>query len=172
MSLPREVALTVGLDSVEALEGLAEAASSAGRTVGVLVELDAGLHRVGVQAPEDAVGLARKASRLKGVEYRGIMFYPGHIRTHVSNQEQSFQELSALLESYYDALSAEGLAPEVVSGGSSPTLWHSHELPRLNEVRAGTIIYNDRDMTGLGVAGEGPVRLHSPHDGREHGSPR
>ncbi len=154
MSLPREVALTVGLDSAEALEGLAEAASSAGRTVGVLVELDAGLHRVGVQAPEDAVGLARKASRLKGVEYRGIMYYPGHIRTHVSNQEQSFQELSALLESYYDALSAEGLAPEVVSGGSSPTLWHSHELPRLNEVRAGTIIYNDRDMTGLGVAGE------------------
>lgn len=154
MALPRKVALTVGLDSAEALEALAEAASSAGRTVGVLVEVDAGLHRVGVQGPEDAVGLARKARDAQGVEYRGIMFYPGHIRAHVSDQEQSLLELSGLLESYFDALSAEGMAPEVVSGGSSPTLWRSHEIARLTEVRAGTVIYNDRDMTGLGVAGE------------------
>ena len=61
MELPERVRLTVGLDSAEALAGLAGAAREHGRTVGILVELDLGMHRVGVQTPEEAVALARRA---------------------------------------------------------------------------------------------------------------
>ncbi len=155
MALPEEVALTVGLDSDVALLGLARAASAAGRTVGVLVEMDVGLGRVGVQTPAEAARLAALAREAESVEYRGIMFYPGHIRMHVSEQTQALKELGERLEAAYATLAEAGLAPEVVSGGSSPTLWQSHLLPGLTEVRAGTIIYNDLDMTGLGVAREG-----------------
>ena len=38
-----------------------------------------------------------------------------------------------------------GLRPEIVSGGSTPTLFHSHRLPGLNEIRPGTYIFNDRN---------------------------
>ena len=31
----------------------------------------------------------------------------------------------------------------VVSGGSTPALFHSHELRGLNEIRPGTYVYND-----------------------------
>jgi D-serine deaminase-like pyridoxal phosphate-dependent protein len=53
---------------------------------------------------------------------------------------------------YIDRLSEAGFIPDTVSGGSSPTLWNSHMLPGLTEVRSGTCIYNDRDMVELDVA--------------------
>lgn len=154
MALPEQVMLTVALDSDVALLGLARAARAAGRTVGVLVEVDVGLGRVGVQSAREAARLATLARDAQGLAYRGIMFYPGHIRTHVSGQEQAIGELAERLDSCCATLAEAGLAPEVVSGGSSPTLWHSHLLPRLTEVRAGTVIYNDLDMTGMGVASD------------------
>src|SRR3954469_19982985 len=82
-ALPERVRLTIGLDSREALRGLADAARAAGRRIGVLVEFDAGMHRVGVQSADDAVALAREAAGLEGIEYRGVMFYPGHVRSRV-----------------------------------------------------------------------------------------
>lgn len=152
MALPERVALTVALDSDVALLGLARAARTAGRTVGVLVEMDVGLGRTGVRSAREVARLATVARDAEGVAYRGVMFYPGHIRSHVAEQEEAVGALAERLESCCAALAGAGLAPGVVSGGSSPTLWHSHLLPRLTEVRAGTVIYNDLDMTGMGVA--------------------
>ncbi|MCI0673199.1 MAG: alanine racemase, partial [Myxococcaceae bacterium] len=79
MALPSRVRLSVALDSHEALAQLSRAARDAGRTVGVLVELDLGMRRVGVQTPEEAVALARAIREAASVTYRGITFYPGHI---------------------------------------------------------------------------------------------
>lgn len=153
MALPGHVRLTVGLDSPEALRGLAEAARAAGRRVGVLVEFDAGMHRVGVQTPEQAVALAREAAELEGIEYRGAMFYPGHVRAHVSRHSEHLAALSATVGEFVGALTAAGLAPAVVSGGSSPTFWRSHESRGLTEVRPGTNIFNDRTMVEIGACG-------------------
>ncbi len=154
MALPERVALTVALDSEVALSGLAGAAGAARRTVGVLVEVDVGLGRTGVGSAREAARLGRLAREAEYLEYRGIMFYPGHIRTHVNEQERAIGALRGWLEACVETLTEVELAPAVVSGGSSPTLWNSHLLPPLTEVRAGTIIYNDLDMTGMGVARE------------------
>src|SRR5688500_408944 len=125
-SLPADLRLTVGLDSAEALGGLSGALATR-RRVGLLVEIDVGMHRVGVQTPQDTVALARVASATRGIDYRGIMFYPGHIRSADTLREE-IAALSALLDRYLDALRRAGLEPEVVSGGSTPTLWHSHQV--------------------------------------------
>jgi D-serine deaminase-like pyridoxal phosphate-dependent protein len=151
MRLPESVRLTVGLDSAEALRGLAEAARAHGRRVGVLIELDLGMHRVGVQTPEDAVALARQAMELEGVEYRGVMFYPGHIRGPVEEQGPQLAVLSRELGHYLSALKAAGLPAEIVSGGSTPTLWRSHEIEGITEIRPGTNIFNDRTTAAIGA---------------------
>ena len=111
MALPERVALTVALDSEVAVRGLAEAARAAGRTVGVLVELDVGLGRTGVRTAREAALLAALARDAKGLEYRGIMFYPGHIRAHVSEQERAIGALAERLESCCATLAGAGLAP-------------------------------------------------------------
>ena len=153
MALPERVRLTVGLDSREALEGLAAAARAAGRTVGVLVVVDAGMGRVGVQSPEDAVALARTAAEAGGVEYRGIMFYPGHVREEVAGQGEGVRGVSERVGEVVAALTAAGLAPGVVSGGSTPTFWRSHDFAGVTEVRPGTSIFNDRTTAGIGACG-------------------
>jgi len=49
------------------------------------------------------------------------------------------------------ALDGAGLRPEVVSGGSTPTAWRTHEIPEITEMRPGTYVYNDRITAELGA---------------------
>lgn len=152
MELPPHVRLIVGLDSEEALRGLAHAARAAGREVGVLVELDLGMHRVGVQAPEQAVRLSALAAEL-GLHPRGVMFYPGHIRGRASEQGPELAALESGLARHLDALHDAGHPPEVVSGGSTPTLWQAHRVRGVTEIRPGTNIFNDRTTAAIDACG-------------------
>jgi len=152
LRLPAEIDLKVALDSVEVLEPLARAAAQAGRTIGVLVEQDVGLGRVGLQSAEAVADLARRTRDLPGVSFRGIMFYPGHIRMAESQQGAHIEGVSSSVSRTLAALRSDALEPEIVSGGSTPTLWRSHEVSGLTEIRSGSCIYNDREALAVGVA--------------------
>lgn len=151
MGVPDHVRLTVALDSADAVEGLATAARRAGRAVRVYVELDVGMHRVGVTAWDDAIALARLVRARPPLEYAGISFYPGHIREDVGSQDAKLATLAEALGSAVRALGAAQLAPEVVSGGSTPTMWRTHETATVTEFRPGTYVYNDRTTAGIGA---------------------
>ncbi len=152
MALPSSVRLMIGLDSSEVLAMVDRAASAANRSVRVLVEIDVGLGRVGLQTPAEAVRLAGAIRESTGLEYAGIMFYPGQIRGHSSTHDAEIVVLGDLLKSFYQALDSAGLSPSVVSGGSTPTLWRSHEIPGLTEIRPGTCIFFDREGLAIDVA--------------------
>lgn len=149
--LARRVRLTVALDSAEALGGVAIACRQERVEVGVLIELDLGMGRVGVQRPEDAVALARSTADAPGLAYRGVLFYPGHIRQPVEEQDAELVRLSEDLGRFLDALTAAGLPAETVSGGSTPTAWNSHRVPAMTEFRPGTYIFNDRTTAAIGA---------------------
>lgn len=151
MRLPEDVHLCVSLDSSSALQGLANAARTHGRQVGVLVEADVGLSRVGLGTPEEIRKLAAESSSTDGVCYRGILLYPGHIRMPAEDQEPAIRALSEKLADLLGGLEDDGLSPEVVSGGSTPTFFRSHQVFGVNEVRPGTGIFNDRTTALLGA---------------------
>jgi D-serine deaminase-like pyridoxal phosphate-dependent protein len=141
VELARNTRVTVSVDSLETARPIAEAAAAAGVTVGVLAEVDAGLHRVGVQ-PEGFIGLLRDLAGLEGIELRGMAFYPGHIK---KQDPAAIAALSSLISGLVADAAAAGFALPVVSGGSTPTMWHSHEVAGMNEIRPGTYIFNDRN---------------------------
>jgi D-serine deaminase-like pyridoxal phosphate-dependent protein len=151
LSAPKNVRLTVSLDSEAAIDSLADAAAEAGRTVRVYVEADVGMHRVGVTSADHAVSLARRVAGRRELEYAGLAFYAGHIRQPPAAQDERLARLNADLGVILDALSAAGLKPPAVSGGSTPTLWRTHELPEVTEIRPGTYVYNDRATADLGA---------------------
>ncbi|MBI1809083.1 MAG: alanine racemase, partial [Gemmatimonadetes bacterium] len=151
MALPGDVRLTVALDSARAVEELAAAARAAGRPVRVYVELDVGMHRVGVTAWDEAIALARLVAARAPLEYAGIAFYPGHIREAEGSQEAKLAALSTALGGAIEAVSRAGFAPGVVSGGSTPTVWHTHEIAGVTEFRPGTYVYNDRTTAEIGA---------------------
>ena len=147
VEVAKKTRVTVSVDSVEAARPIAEAAAAAGITIGVLAEVDAGLHRVGVQ-PELFVSLLRGLAPLKGIELRGMAFYPGHIK----NQDPgALAALSTLIQGLVAEAAAAGFALPVVSGGTTPTMWHSHEVAGMNEIRPGTYIFNDRNVVLSGA---------------------
>ena len=151
MSLPESVKPIVSLDSRFAVEQLAITARAADREIGVYVEIDLGMHRVGVQTPDEAVALARLVDERSSLRFAGIAFYPGHIREHISEQDRSISELGERLARFTRALDDAGLHADVVSGGSTPAAWRMHEVPGITEVRPGTYVYNDRITVDSGA---------------------
>lgn len=150
-ALPEHLRVTVGLDSAEALRGLAAAARESRRQIGVLIEIDAGMHRVGIADPNRAAELARAAADEPALEWRGIMFYPGHIREHIDEQAPALSALSDAVAAHLAALEQRGLRPAIVSGGSTPAAFQSHHVSGLTEIRPGTYIFNDRTTVAVGA---------------------
>jgi D-serine deaminase-like pyridoxal phosphate-dependent protein len=145
--LSEQKRVTVALDSLDVLDGL----EATGARVGVLVEIDAGMHRVGVTRPEAAVSIARRLVDSMNLDYMGVMFYPGHIREAVDAQVEVIGQTNSMLGEFIDALSAAGLAPERVSGGSTPSAPNSHQMAHITEIRPGTYIFNDRTTAVIGA---------------------
>jgi len=150
MALPSAVQITVAVDSAAVIEDLAAAARRAGRAVRILIEIDMGLHRVGVTTPEEAIALATLVRARAPLDYAGITFYPGHLRAALKSGDPAIDALRGEIERYVGALTRAGLAPRVVSGGSTPTAWNTHEVG-VTEFRPGTYVYNDRTTVGLGA---------------------
>lgn len=144
LALPENVRLSVALDSSVVMKALASEARKRRRDIGILIEVDVGMERVGLQTVEATLDLAAEVADTEGVSYRGILLYPGHIRTPTSEQAPAIEALAANLSAFLVALTEAGLSPEIVSGGSTPTLFRSHQIAGVTEVRPGTSIFNDR----------------------------
>jgi D-serine deaminase-like pyridoxal phosphate-dependent protein len=151
LSLPDSCDITVALDSSAVAEKLAAAARQRHRPVGVLIELDFGMRRVGVQTVEHAVELAQLLLRLPPLVFKGIAFYPGHIRQPIGSQSEELQRLRGALQNALQAFDRAGMQPQIVSGGSTPTIWSTHEIDGITEIRPGTYVYNDRITAQLGA---------------------
>ncbi len=151
LSVDPDVRLTVAIDSIEAVEALAEAADAASREVDVYVEVDVGMRRVGVATPDEAIAIARRVRALPPLRFHGIAFYPGHVRQHLTRQDDALARLRDDLAHWLSALGSAGLPPAVVSGGSTPAAWRMHEVTGVTEVRPGTYVYNDRATAEVGA---------------------
>jgi len=150
-ALAKKTGITIALDSVEVARPIAEAARRAGVEIGILTEVDVGLHRVGVQPGPELVTLVEEVSRMEGLRWRGVAFYPGHIKDFGAESQRAFETLRKTVGGMIAELREAGFDPEIVSGGSTPLLWHSHEIPEVNEIRPGTYIFGDLNTVNSGA---------------------
>src|SRR3954469_6211792 len=96
--LASRVRLTVALDSEAAAIDFSRALAEVGASARVLIELDAGMHRVGVQSPADAAALGARVAALPNLEVAGIAFYPGHIRGPVGGHGPELEQLGRVVQ--------------------------------------------------------------------------
>lgn len=145
----RSKTVRVAVDSAFAADRLAEAARAAGATIGILVDYDVGMHRTGLQLPEQTVELAQHVQKTKGLRLDGLFCYPGHISMpDRAEMERRLREVNGLLLHVLDLWKKQGLNTGIVSGGSTPAASLAHVITAYTEVRPGTYIYNDRDVAG------------------------
>ena len=143
------------VDHMDVARGWSAAINTAGREVDVLVKVDVGFHRCGIDphAPDAADFVARVAA-LPGLNFRGLLSHAGHAYGASSESETaSFAAAEAqMLTTLADEVRRKGVAVEELSVGATPTVRFSLEQPGLTEVRPGNYIYFDRTQVGLGSA--------------------
>jgi D-serine deaminase-like pyridoxal phosphate-dependent protein len=146
--------ITVAIDDADNASALAAAAASHGAELGVIVEVDVGLHRGGVRSVESAVQLARHASSLSGLRLRGAMGYEGHVVTEPDPEVRRNRAGLAMdeLVRYVDALRADGHPIEVVSAGGTNTYDMTGADDRITELQAGTYVVMDAAYAPLAPA--------------------
>lgn len=148
--LARVNTVRVAVDSKVALNVLSAAAQQAGSVIGILVDLDVGLHRTGVQSPQDALEMAQTVARTPSLRLDGLFFYPGQVWAPAAEQRDPLEKVAETLQQTLDLWSRCGLAAPIVSGGSTPTAYQSHLIPQITEIRPGTYIYNDMNTVAGG----------------------
>ncbi len=132
MDLARRVDISVTADSAYTARGLSDAAQQAGLSLTVLVECDTGMHRCGVQSPQEAAQLARLITGLPGLHFGGLMTFP------------TGESLDGFVRETRSLLEDDHLPIERVSGGGTPNVWQAHTHTELTEHRAGVYVYGDR----------------------------
>lgn len=150
--LALRASVTVSLDSEEAARGISAAMVKHGAEAGVLVELDVGFGRCGVADEKDALTLAQKISSLPGLEFKGLMFFPGHFGVSPDERATLRKQVNEFLGRCYEAFERAGLPFAIVSGGSTPSRYESEQFHGVNEIRPGTYIFNDRSTVGVQAA--------------------
>lgn len=137
--------ISVGVDSESGAAALGAGLGDAGG-VSVLVEIDSGHHRSGVQ-PEAAAAVAWAASDA-GLNVAGVFTFPGHSYAPGMPVEAAAQEQEALRQAA-ETLSAAGFEAAVRSGGSTPTALLT-QGSSATEVRPGVYVFGDAQQLELG----------------------
>jgi len=128
MELTKRTKMTVALDSEETARGISEQAEEDDCVVRVIIELDTGGKRCGVQSPQAALELARKIVRMQGLDFQGIMIFPS-----MEPARPFIQETVSLLE-------GAGIPVNIISGGGTGSEAVSKAIG-CNETRSGSYAY-------------------------------
>jgi len=160
--LRQGIDLKLVVDTPEAADALAGAASAEGIVCGVLIEIDSGGRRAGV-LPQDErlLEIGRRLAASQGTRLAGVMTHAGH-----SYEARGRAELEAVAKAESAAvteaargLRAAGLPCPIVSAGSTPTAVVAEDLTGVTEMRPGVYMFFDLDQVGIGVCGVEDIAL-------------
>lgn len=131
------------VDDPEIALQLSAAAHAANLKIDVLIDLDTGMHRCGVEPGPAAVSLAQHIAGLPGVRLAGLHAYDGHIHdpelpAREANAEKSFVAVEKLMKE----LRGVGVKVGTIVAGGTPT-FPIHALRKGVECSPGTCVLND-----------------------------
>jgi D-serine deaminase-like pyridoxal phosphate-dependent protein len=153
VALLDRTALSIVVDHPRIAREWSEAMSRAGRTLPVLVKVDVGLHRCGVDPHSTAaLDLVVQVSRLPGLSFRGLLSHGGHAYLAASEDDLAAvaADEAATLGALAGQARASGVAVHEISVGATPSARFSALQPGITELRPGNYIYFDRTQVGLG----------------------
>ena len=154
LALMDRAAISIIVDHPEVVRGWSDAMRIAGRTLDVLVKVDVGFHRCGIDPQADPLGFIRSVASLPGLKLRGLLSHAGHAY-HAASED----DLRAIAQREAETLAgirtqagASGIALDEISVGATPTLRFSAGQSGITELRPGNYVYFDRTQVALGAA--------------------
>jgi D-serine deaminase-like pyridoxal phosphate-dependent protein len=135
--------LIVAVDNPANVAQLDRAARAKGLPLRVVVEVNIGMDRAGVE-PDDALGLSKLVNECEGLRYTGLMGWEGHT-TSISDPRQKRAAIEYSLRLLTNAADRcrEVLPVQIVSCGGTGTYQFSAWHPGVTEIQAGGGIFGD-----------------------------
>lgn len=134
-SLLKSAKITVALDSEETARGISHQAMSDDCIVPVIIEMDTGGGRCGVDSPQNVLLLAQKVFQMSNLDFQGVMTYPSN------------ENAKHLITETIDLLNKDGIPVNIISGGGTGSEATSKEIG-CTETRSGSYVYEG--MTRIG----------------------
>jgi D-serine deaminase-like pyridoxal phosphate-dependent protein len=144
-----KASLTLVTDSRAVTATYRALAQSIGRSIRVMIEIDSGMHRVGID-PRNASEIATDIAGGNDLEFAGIMTHAGH--SHDAKDQLGIEAVArqeaAVMGAVREDLERAGFDVPVVSAGSTITAPYLHAGDGITEIRPGTYVYNDLRTMG------------------------
>lgn len=137
--LARYGELIVCVDDISNARDISAASKASGVTINILVEVNVGSNRCGVEPGQAALDLVRSVADLDSVAFRGIMGYEGGLFILDEDEKRErCRQSNELLVSTAELIRAGGFPVEIVSAGGSNTHYLTGDFPGITEVQAGS----------------------------------
>lgn len=135
----------VAVDCVENVEAIDRAAQAKGVVVRVVIEVDTGMNRAGVQPGETTLALAQKITGRKGVHLAGLMTWEAHAISikDIDEKRRVIDEALTIFTNTAQLCRDNGIPIEILSCGGTGTYWISAVQDGITELQAGGGIYSD-----------------------------
>lgn len=143
----------VAVDNHDNVKELDAAARTHGTRPRVVIEVNTGMNRCGVEPGECVMGLARAIDAAAGLRFAGLMAWEGHVLTIADERERAraIEKACRILTGEAEALRAAGLPVEIVSAGGTGTYLTSAGVEGITEIEAGGGIWGDIFYQELGA---------------------
>ena len=139
-------------DSAQNLSDLSAAAVAKGMKLKVVVEVNVGQNRTGVDTPDEAVALVRHISKEKGLEFAGLQAYGGN-NQHINGFENR-RTLAMLANdraiAVRRAVEKAGFPVGILTVGGTGTYNIDIDVPEVTEIQPGSYIFMDAHYTSIG----------------------
>ena len=152
LNLTKHTHMMVAADNPLNIKELSEAASGKKVKLDVLIDLDTGYGRCGIQPGDPALKLAQLIVDSPGLIFKGINGYtPASFDLdHEIKRAKQEKKLKVDIDTR-DLLISNGIDVEIVSAGCTRDYFISAEYPGITEVQPGTYVYMDighRELIG------------------------
>lgn len=137
--------LMVAVDDPRNVAELAQACKAKHVSLRVLIEIEIGMGRCGVDPGQPALALAQAVVDAPHLEFKGLMGYEGHLVMVPDPEERAakVREAFAPLAETADLLCSAGLPVEIVSGGGTGSFDITGDFPFVTEIQAGSYVFMD-----------------------------
>ncbi|MGR3343682.1 MAG: 3-hydroxy-D-aspartate aldolase BhcC [Paracoccaceae bacterium] len=134
-------------DDIDNVADLSAAAVKHGTQLEVLVEIDCGAGRCGVQAGQPVVDIAKAIDAAENLTFSGIQAYQGamqHMQSYQERQAKIGIAVDMVVRSV-DMLKAEGLSCDIIGGGGTGSYYFEGNSGVFNELQCGSYAFMDAD---------------------------
>ena len=166
--LARDHRILVAVDEAANAAAHSAAAVAAGSTLGIMVEVDTGMDRCGVDTAQECLALARQVLELPGLRFEGITGYEGHCSLTPDSElrHERQREAMTFFTGVADLLEANGIPCTIRSAGGIATWKWTAAYPGLTRDPGRHVCGHGQlprpDGAGLRALAHDPGDRHQP----------